>query len=139
MAGLRSKATLAQHVTVVGHSYGSLVAGIAAERGLGADDLVLLASPGVEAAHASELHLPAGHVWTARVPTDPIRLVFWPSQLGWLLGLKLPPIFGPDPAASAFGARHFPAGGALGHSGYFDAGTQSLASLGSLVSGRPAP
>ncbi|HEX4432541.1 MAG TPA: alpha/beta hydrolase [Frankiaceae bacterium] len=135
--GLRSTAALAQHVTVAGHSYGSLVAGLAAKHGLGADDLVLLASPGVEAAHASELHLPAGHVWAASVPTDPIRLVFWPSRLGWLAGLELPAVFGPDPASTAFGARLFPAGGALGHSGYFDAGTQSLASLGRIVSGRP--
>jgi Alpha/beta hydrolase len=136
VAGLRSTAALPQHVTVVGHSYGSLVVGIAAKRGLGADDLVLLASPGVEAAHASELHLPAGHVWAARVLTDPIQLVFWPSRLGWLIGLQLPTVFGPDPASAAFGAAHFPAGGALGHGGYFDTGTQSLASLGRIVSGR---
>ena len=137
VAGLRATSALPQHVTVLGHSYGSLVAGIAAQRGLAADDLVLLASPGVEADHASDLHLPVGHVWAARASTDPIQLVFWPPALGPLLGVELPPVFGPDPTSPAFGARHFPTGGAFGHSGYFDAGTQSLASLGRIVSGRP--
>jgi hypothetical protein len=139
VAGLRATAALPQHLTVLGHSYGSLVAGLAAKRGLAADDLVLLASPGVEAAHASQLRLPDGHVWAARVPTDPIQLVFWPPIAGRLLGVELPPVFGPDPASAGFGARHFPAGGAAGHSGYFATGTQSLASLGRIVSGRPLP
>lgn len=57
-AGLRSTGRTLQHVTVVGHSYGSLVAGIAARGGLPADDLVLLASPGVEVSRASQLGLP---------------------------------------------------------------------------------
>ncbi len=137
IAGLRSTAARVQHVTVLGHSYGSLVAGLAAKRGLAADDLVLLASPGVEASRASQLRLPAGHVWAARAPTDPIQLVFWPQRLGRLFGIELPPVFGPDPAAAAFGARHFPDAGAYGHSGYLAAGSQSLASLAGIVSARP--
>jgi Alpha/beta hydrolase len=142
VAGLRSTAALRQHVTVLGHSYGSLVAGLAARQGLAADDLVLLASPGVEAARASQLRLPAGHVWVARAPTDPIQLVFWPRRFHWVLGVfgvEVPSLFGPDPAAAAFGAKHFPDGGAYGHSGYFAGGTQSLASLARIVAAQPGP
>ncbi len=136
-AGLRSTAGARQHVTVIGHSYGTLVAGIAAREGLATDDLVLLASPGVEASHASQLHLPAGHVWAARTFDDPIQLVFWPAQVGKLFDLPVPQVFGPDPASSAFGAQHFGTGGAHGHSGYFTAGSRSLDNLGRIVSERP--
>jgi hypothetical protein len=98
---------------------------------------VLLASPGVQADRASELEIPAGHVWAARVLTDPIQLVFWPSAVGHALGLPGPTVFGPDPAAEAFGAHHFGTGGAHGHSGYFSAGSQSLENLGAIVIGKP--
>jgi hypothetical protein len=134
--GLRSTAVRLQHVTVLGHSYGSLVAGLAAKRDRGADDLVLLASPGVEATRASQLQVPAGHVWSARDATDPIQLVFWPSRLAGLFGIDVPTAFGPDPTGAPFGANGIPVGGALGHSGYFAAGSQSLASLAAIVSGR---
>jgi uncharacterized protein YukE len=137
--GLRSTAARLQHVTVLGHSYGSLVAGLAARRGSGADDLVLLASPGVEASRASQLHVPAGHVWAARDATDPIQLVFWPSRLSVIFGIRLPNAFGPDPAAAPFGANRVAVGGAIGHSGYFAAGSQSLAGLAAIVSGRARP
>ncbi len=137
--GLRATAARRQQVSVLGHSYGSLVAGLAAKRGLGVDDLVLLASPGVEASRASQLHLPAGHVWAARDATDPIQLVFLPRRLGALLGIDLPTVYGPDPAAASFGARHFPDGGAYGHSGYLAPGSQSLASLAAIVTRRPLP
>ncbi len=134
--GIRATGLTRQHVTVIGHSYGTLVAGIAARHSLAPDDLVLLASPGVEAASADQLHVPAGHVWAARAVTDPIQLVFWPARLGRLIGLPVPQVFGPDPAAPAFGAHHFAIGGAWGHSGYFTAGSQSLDNLGRIVTGR---
>jgi alpha/beta hydrolase family protein len=135
-AGVRSTGRERQHVTIVSHSYGTLVTGIAAKRGLAADDVVLLASPGVEAARARDLHLPPGHVWAARAATDPIQAVYWPARLGRLFGLPIPEVFGPDPASAAFGAHHFGVGGAFGHSGYFTTGSQSLDNLGRIVSGR---
>ena len=136
-AGLRSTGQLRQRLTVIGHSYGTLVAGLAARRGLGADELVLLASPGIEAKRVSDLELPPEDVWAVRGPTDPIQLVFLPSKIGRLFGLPIPQVFGPDPAAAAFGARQFNTGGAYGHSGYFTAGSQSLDNLGRIVAGRP--
>jgi hypothetical protein len=135
--GVRATASLRQRVTVIGHSYGTLVAGLAAKQTPIADDLVLLASPGVEASTAAQLKVPAGHVWAVRAATDPIQVVFWPAILGHLVGLPEPYVFGPDPASKAFGAAHFGVGGAYGHSGYFSKGSQSLDNLGRLVSGRP--
>jgi uncharacterized protein YukE len=135
--GVRATASLRQRVTVIGHSYGTLVAGLAAKRAPIADDLVLLASPGVEASSAAQLRVPAGHVWAVRATTDPIQVVFWPAILSQLIGLPAPLVFGPDPASDAFGAAHFGVGGAHGHSGYFKDGSQSLDNLGRIVSGRP--
>ena len=68
--------------------------------------------------------------------TDPIQLTFLPSRIGRLFGVDLWPVYGPDPASRAFGARHFPVGGAYGHSGYFTAHSQALASLADIVDGR---
>jgi hypothetical protein len=136
-AGLRATEQAPQRLTLVGHSYGSLVAGIAGRQDSAADDLVLLASPGVEAERATDLEIPAGHVWAARVLTDPIQLVYWPAIVGDALGLPAPTVFGPDPAADAFGAQHFGTAGALGHSGYFSSGSQSLRNVGAIVAGRP--
>ena len=93
--------------------------------------------PGIEARRVSELELAPEHVWAVRGPTDPIQLVFLPNQIGKLFGLPIPQVFGPDPAAAAFGARQFNTGGAYGHSGYFTAGSRSLDNLGRIVAGRP--
>jgi uncharacterized protein YukE len=65
---LRAAHTGAQppRVTVLAHSYGTLVTGLAARQGLAADAVTLVGSPGVGAAHASELGLPTGAVWAGR-------------------------------------------------------------------------
>jgi hypothetical protein len=135
--GLRATAAARQKVTVIGHSYGSLVAVIAARQAPAPDDLVLVGSPGVEATSAAELSVPAGHVWAARAATDPIEVVFLPGRLARWLGLPAPLVFGPDPTSASFGAIHFSVGGALGHSGYYTSGSQSLANLGRIVDGQP--
>ncbi|MCW2546043.1 MAG: hypothetical protein JWN96_503, partial [Mycobacterium sp.] len=99
-AGLRATAQQVQRVTVIGHSYGTLVAGLAARSAPAEDDLVLLASPGVEATSAAQLKVPTGHVWVARAGTDPIQVVFWPAKFSRFLGLPAPLVFGPDPAST---------------------------------------
>jgi hypothetical protein len=135
--GVRATAAVRQRVTVIGHSYGTLVAAIAARQAPAPDDLVLVGSPGVEAKSAADLTVPAGHVWAARSATDPIEAVFLPGRLASWLGLPAPLVFGPDPTSAAFGATHFSVGGAYGHSGYYTSGSQSLANLGRIVAGRP--
>jgi hypothetical protein len=63
------------HQAVLGHSYGSTVVGFTArDRGLDADDVIFVGSPGVGVAHAGDLGVPAGHVWASTARYDPIRL-----------------------------------------------------------------
>ncbi len=128
LAGLRAARNDDQpHVTVVGHSYGSVVAALAT-RLLpgGVDELAVLGSPGVTVERATDLPVPSGHVFVGAASADPV------SHLSR---------FGVDPAAASFGAHRFPAETATGtsllgqHSHYLDGGTASLASLARIVAG----
>nr|WP_239029057.1 alpha/beta hydrolase [Pseudonocardia acidicola] len=131
VAGLRA----AHHgplddLTVIGHSYGSVVTAIAAH-GLAADDIVLLGSPGARAHSVAALHTSA-RVWAARTAGD------WIAHVPHLeigdLG------HGTDPVSPAFGARLLPIGGTSGHDGYFVPGSAALAGLAGVVLGRsPSP
>ncbi|MEZ0027313.1 hypothetical protein P3T36_005383 [Kitasatospora sp. MAP12-15] len=133
------------HLTALGHSYGSLTVGLAGQRpgGTGADDLVLIGSPGTEADHAARLGLPADHVWVGAAAHDPVTHL--PSLGDALTGNELASDrlwFGPDPAAAAFGANRFTvADGPLGfasHSHYLDpSGGDSLPNIGQIVAGHP--
>ena len=112
------------HVTVLGHSYGSLVVGVAArDHGLAADDVVFVGSPGTGVASADALHVPAAHVWSTTARQDPVQHVV-PSlaQAGRDLALSVSmPGYasvalatpdrdlwhGPNPSLAGFGARVF--------------------------------
>lgn len=109
------------HMTLVGHSYGSVVIGVA-ERGghLAADDLVVLGSPGMGVAHADQLRDPS-HIWSSTAVNDPIRLA-------------VGPLLGTDPWQSEFGGRRFPSA-PMGHGGYFDPRNPALATLAHIVRG----
>ncbi|MFJ8754063.1 alpha/beta hydrolase [Streptomyces sp. NPDC102441] len=63
------------HVTAVGHSYGSLTVGLAAQErdGIpGADDIILVGSPGTGARSADELGVGRGHVFVGAAENDPV-------------------------------------------------------------------
>jgi pimeloyl-ACP methyl ester carboxylesterase len=124
-----------KQTTVVGHSYGSVVAGEAArEHGMRPGDLVLIGSPGTSARHADELG-PPEHVWAGANPLDPIARV---STL-------LSPDFRGNPASREFGARRFSAATpgmtfpgwehALAHSSYLEPGSEALPNIGAIVAG----
>lgn len=91
---------------LVGHSYGSLVAGTA--RGV-ADDIVLVGSPGSSRQHARDFR---ARVWSATNHDDPITLITGPDRGA----------FGPAPSDPAFGATPLPGadGRPGGHSSYWD-------------------
>lgn len=127
------------HYTVLGHSYGSVVAGEAAARhGMRPHDMVLLGSPGVGVRHVRELGVPQEHVWAGVNPADPV------SKVSGALSAD----FGGNPAAPKFGARAF---NALGHEvpaasprwerfegphhAYWDPGSPSLHNLASIMAG----
>ncbi|MER5845143.1 alpha/beta hydrolase [Streptomyces prasinus] len=61
------------HITAIGHSYGSLTVGLAAqeEGGIpGADDIILVGSPGTGAKTADELNIGRGHVFVGAADND---------------------------------------------------------------------
>lgn len=86
-------------LNLVGFSYGSVVAGAAATRGVEADSLTFLGSPGVGASSAEELRLlrrgveHEGEVRSEHVPGDLIQLTTEPT-----FG-----VHGPDPSQPGFG------------------------------------
>ncbi|MFI6769347.1 alpha/beta hydrolase [Streptomyces sp. NPDC050355] len=127
--GELSKARPAARVSVLCHSYGSVVCGRAAS-GLSVADIVLYGSPGAGSAGVAALHTRAtvwagrgAGDWIADVPHGQIHLPF--ATLG----------LGEDPLSPAFGARVFAAGSG-GHSDYLRPGTLSLENLARIASGR---
>ncbi|WP_328439475.1 alpha/beta hydrolase family protein [Streptomyces sp. NBC_00444] len=115
-------------VSLVCHSYGSVVCGRAAA-GLDVDDIALVGSPGTGADSAADLRTRA-RVWAARGADDWVANV--PHVSADLFGTTVG--FGTDPVSPAFGARVFTAGDG-GHSDYFAPGSASLANLARIVLG----
>lgn len=117
------------HITAIGHSYGSLTVGTAAQEpgGIpGADDIILVGSPGVGANSADDLGVGKGHVWVGAAENDPVSHL--PSEkeaiagtVGFFGGGPAAAYlfgdmadqgdddlwFGKDPASKAFGANRF--------------------------------
>ncbi|OLL73105.1 hypothetical protein Ae168Ps1_1487 [Pseudonocardia sp. Ae168_Ps1] len=144
------------HLTVVGHSYGSTVAGRAAAPGFAVDDVVFVGSPGAGVRHAGELGVPADRVWATTAQHDPISRVPGSELFATSRGLGPNGLaHGANPAAPGFGARIVESapGAALprrddpatptdesapasAHSAYWDPGSPSLTALGKIVSGR---
>ncbi|MFD4559609.1 alpha/beta hydrolase [Streptomyces sp. NPDC058469] len=116
------------HVTLVCHSYGTVVCGRAAA-GLAVSDIALVGSPGTGAVSAAGLHTPA-RVWAARGADDWVEGV--PHVSADLFGTTVG--FGTDPVSPAFCAHVFTAGDG-GHSDYFTPGSASLANLARIVLG----
>ncbi|MDN0198247.1 alpha/beta hydrolase [Streptomyces sp. S.PNR 29] len=116
------------HISLLCHSYGSVVCGRAAA-GLDADDIALVGSPGTGADSAAALHTRA-RVWAARGADDWVANV--PHIKADLFGTTVG--FGTDPVSPAFGARVFAAGDG-GHSDYFTPGSVSLTNLARIALG----
>ncbi|KOX05239.1 alpha/beta hydrolase [Streptomyces sp. NRRL B-3648] len=119
------------HLSVLCHSYGSVVCGRAAP-GLDADDIALVGSPGTTADSVAALRTRA-RVWAARGAGDWVADV--PHVRAGLFGTTVG--FGTDPVSPAFGARVFDAAGA-DHSGYFTPGSASLANLARITLDTPS-
>lgn len=103
-----------KRVSLVCHSYGSVVCGKAAP-GLPVTDIVALGSPGMGVADRAELRTPA-RVWATLSAKDDV----------FRAGVRLGPIgFGADPVGRGFGARVFD-GGDGGHNDYLRPGSATL-------------
>lgn len=129
------------HMTVVGHSYGSTtVADAAAGYGMHANDVVLVGSPGTDLAHsADDFHLaPGGHLYVGDASQDQVSWFGHDNLKTPVGGIGL----GQDPAMDGYGSTRFKAevpdwsmSPFYGHSHYFDTGSESLFSIGDVVSG----
>jgi hypothetical protein len=114
------------HLTVIGHSYGSVAVGMAtSSAGLTANDIVLLGSPGPNVATANDLTAGGGHVWVGSNQYDPV------SHLGYWVT---------DPASTSFGGTRFDVQGpnsdpVLHHTGYYDANSESLRNIARVGAG----
>ncbi len=114
-------------ITVIGHSYGSLLLAYAAARlPVQVTDLVVLGSPGLDVDSAEQLDT-AARLWAGSAEDDWIRRIPDVRVLG--LG------HGVDPSRPSFGARTLDVTGAEGHDGYFLPGTISLESLAAVALG----
>ncbi|MEU5196803.1 alpha/beta hydrolase [Streptomyces scabiei] len=116
-------------LTLVCHSYGTVVCAHAVTGFDDVDDLALIGSPGTGADSVAALRTSA-RVWAARGTDDWIGTV--PHTRTDLFGTTVG--FGPDPVSRAFGARVFAAGPA-GHSDYFAPGSASLGNLARITLG----
>ncbi|MEU9107502.1 alpha/beta hydrolase [Streptomyces xanthophaeus] len=129
LTGLRDLAGPGARLSLLCHSYGSLVCARTAT-GSAVADMVLYGSPGTGSGSGSVRDLPTdAQVWAGRGSADWIAEV--PHVRFGGIGL------GADPVAPAFGARAFAAGSA-GHSDYLKPGTESLDSLAAIVLGTAA-
>ncbi|MFF3300861.1 alpha/beta hydrolase [Streptomyces sp. NPDC002908] len=105
-------------VSLFCHSYGSVLCGVAAHTlPSRVSDIAVAGSPGMRVDNAGSLHTGA-RVWAMRDGDDWIAEV--PNMAVGGLG------HGADPVDPSFGARIVSASGAIGHSGYFEPGTESL-------------
>ena len=143
LAGLEVSSSHPLHVSVIGHSYGSVVTGAALQAGARVEEVVFIGSPGVGVDHVSELALPERtQVWAGRAASDPILLARDVECLD-LVPICFPSsqrlFFGLDPTDPAFGATAFEVDDAPmteAHSSYFKRGSLALHNLTSILLGQ---
>ena len=112
-------------VTLLGHSYGALVVGLATPHLPRVTDVVALGAPGMGVATAADLG--GARVWSALAADDWIRRI--PQVRIGHLG------HGRRPSAPAFGALPLPTAGVSGHDGYLCPGSATLGAVAGVVLG----
>jgi hypothetical protein len=126
--------------TVLGHSYGTTLVGQAASRGggLDAENLVFVASPGVDVDHVSQLQVGHRHeVYATVAANDPVLASPDAQVFGFGHGIK-PADPTPDYGAR-FGVRPFvsdPGSPEGAHSEYWEQGNEARANIARIVTGR---
>lgn len=110
-------------VTLIGHSYGAIVVGLAARHLPEVSDVITLGGPGIGVDNARDLG--GAHVWSALAATDWIRRIPQVRLLGLGLGRR--------PDSPDFGAFALPTGGVAGHDFYLVPGSETLRAVGDVV------
>ena len=117
--------------TLLCHSYGSVVCGIAGPKvhaAQGVSDMVVFGSPGMDQPDAAALG-DGVRLWaTARNPGD------WIGNIPYLEVAGLG--HGADPTSTDFGSHVIASTGAVGHTGYLDPGSASLRNFADIALGR---
>lgn len=126
LAALRPSAK----VTVIGHSYGSVVVDLAAaDLPAQVKDIVVVGSPGMGVSRAADLHSSA-QIWAGQSAQD------W---IDWLPGFRVWGAgHGTMPTAQGFGDRVFGTRGVTDHDHYLALGTQSLSNIVEIMLGQGA-
>jgi hypothetical protein len=116
-----------QSLTVIAHSFGSIVLGAAlADAGLEVTDVVVAGSPGMTVDELRQLHLEQSHFFSEQAPGDAI------AELG---------IFGASPTSPRFGGTRMSTNApehppVAAHSHYFDPGSAALENIVDVVTGQ---
>jgi Alpha/beta hydrolase len=110
-------------VTLIGHSYGAVVAGLAARQLPEVTGVVTLGAPGMGVDRAADLG--GTRVWAALAPTDWIRRIPQVRLLGLGLGRR--------PSSAGFGATALPTDGVAGHDHYLTEGSATLRAVADVV------
>ncbi|MBW1602538.1 hypothetical protein JJV70_10545 [Streptomyces sp. JJ66] len=124
---------VSSHKTVVAHSYGSTLVGLASQVGeFSADDVVFAGSPGVRVGRAEDLSVPEGHVWNQEAEWDLVpdigRYSHGHHEFRWWGMAHV------VPSDDEFGAQQMTTD-TTGHSDYWEKGTQSLRNQAAVVAG----
>ncbi|HYJ68433.1 MAG TPA: alpha/beta hydrolase [Nocardioidaceae bacterium] len=136
------------HLTVIGNSYGSTTAGIAAaEYDLDADDLILTGSPGVPVGDAGDLTTAHDHTWVGSASRDFVSSL---GRTGWTDPTEVfnpfpgqVELLGNDPSEDTFDANRFQAESINrgddwnidDHNHYYDKNTESLYNVAAITTG----
>jgi hypothetical protein len=132
LRGLDDRATLQGReadLTVVAHSYGTVVTAAALTEPTGADRVVMAGSPGTDLRSGRQLVLPDHAVFVDEAAGD------WVARSDWFTG---------DPSERSFGARRLQndggtdpvlgeLGASRGHSAYYRSGSESLRNIAEVV------
>lgn len=131
-AAAEAAGTSRQHVTVIGHSYGSATVGYAGMSGMAADDIAFVGSPGVGASHADQLG--GATVWAGGNEHDPV--------IQGTNGTYFTEDGSSGPYDPEFGARQFDTDADTNvvdaHTTYYDHGSDSLRNLAHIATGNDA-
>lgn len=120
------------HTTVMGHSYGSTVVGVATQQGQGAgplaDDIIAVGSPGMQVEHARDLGLEPDRVWALGGGGDDVGVRWGGRFVGHGEGFTIPTDRG-------FGGNIMKSD-AEDHGAFWDPGSTSLSNQAAVIAGK---
>jgi len=125
------------HLTLLGHSYGTTLVGLALQQDTGVDDVVFFGSPGIGTSHLQDLKIGGGHAYYIEARQDAV------GDLGYF-GVDPSHMAGIDHASAKESAVVDPATGEIrhfkevtGHSSYLADDSTSQYNMSVVVAGVP--